>query len=271
LVFPNQQFIKLSSGTPLQIPRTLGQFLKEWLLQLIENEGYAYGYYKLTIILRRTFGLIINKKKVYRLCKELNILRPQRKTKPKYPRKLARNRIITGSNQLWETDLKYGFIAGEQRFFFIQSIIDVYDRSIVGYHIGLRCEGKDAARVLEQSLWNRKLLTNEKRPVIRSDNGPQFTSCIFRNTCSSLGIEHERIPCRTPNLNAHIESFHRILEDECLGRCEFGSYEEAYRTVSEFISFYNQSRIHSGIRYMAPEDFYRNHLLGNVTTGEVLV
>ncbi|NLX87269.1 MAG: transposase, partial [Clostridiales bacterium] len=48
--------------------------------------------------------------------------------------------------------------------------------------------------------------------------------------CSSLGIEHERIPCRTPNLNAHIESFHRILEDECLGRCEFGSYEEAYRT-----------------------------------------
>lgn len=209
--------------------------IKEWLLQLIENEGYAYGYYKLTIILRRTFGLIINKKKVYRLCKELNILRPQRKTKPKYPRKLARNRIITGSNQLWETDLKYGFIAGEQRFFFIQSIIDVYDRSIVGYHIGLRCEGKDAARVLEQSLWNRKLLTNEKRPVIRSDNGPQFTSCIFRNTCSSLGIEHERIPCRTPNLNAHIESFHRILEDECLGRCEFGSYEEAYRTVSEFI------------------------------------
>jgi len=27
-------------------------------------------------------------------------------------------------------------------------------------------------------------------------------------------MEHERIPCRTPNLNAHIESFHRILENE---------------------------------------------------------
>lgn len=204
--------------------------IKEWLLQFIENEGYAYGYYKLTVILKRTFGLIINKKKVYRLCKELNLLWPQRKIKPKYPKKLARNRTITGSNQLWETDLKYGFIAGEQRFFFIQCIIDVYDCFIVGYHIGLRCEGKDASRVLEQSLWNRKLLNSSKKPVIRSDNAPQFTSHIFENTCSNLGIEHERIPCRTPNLNAHIESFHRILEDECLSRQEFQSYEEAYRS-----------------------------------------
>ncbi|MED0766297.1 hypothetical protein P4S85_18460, partial [Aneurinibacillus thermoaerophilus] len=27
-----------------------------------------------------------------------------------YPKKLARNRIITGSNQLFETDIKYGYI-----------------------------------------------------------------------------------------------------------------------------------------------------------------
>ncbi|MBO8170141.1 MAG: hypothetical protein H0Z35_13340 [Thermoanaerobacteraceae bacterium] len=66
------------------------------------------------------------------------------------------------------------FIAGKQRFFFIQSIIDVSDRSIVGYRIGLRCEGKNAARVLEQSLWNRKLLTSKKKPAIRSDNGTQL-------------------------------------------------------------------------------------------------
>ncbi|MFC7061683.1 integrase core domain-containing protein [Halobacillus seohaensis] len=27
-------------------------------------------------------------------------------------------------------------------------------------------------------------------------------------------MEHERIPPKTPNANAHIESFHRLLEDE---------------------------------------------------------
>ncbi|WP_427339027.1 IS3 family transposase [Caloranaerobacter sp. DY30410] len=29
----------------------------------------CYGYYKITIILKRKYNLIINKKKVYRLCK----------------------------------------------------------------------------------------------------------------------------------------------------------------------------------------------------------
>lgn len=45
--------------------------------------------------------------------------------------KLARNRIITGSNQLWEMDVKYGYIEGEERFFFVLSLIDVYDRSVI--------------------------------------------------------------------------------------------------------------------------------------------
>ena len=60
-----------------------------------------------------------------------------------------------------------------------------------------------------------------------------------------LEMEHERIPFRMPNLNAHIEFFHRILEDDCLSRYEFDSYEEAYRVVTEFIGFYNEQRIHS--------------------------
>jgi len=81
--------------------------------------------------------LLINKKKVYRLCKELKILRPQRKVKRKHPKKLARNRIVTASNQLWEVDVKYGYIASENRFFFIMPIIDVFDRCIIDYYIGL--------------------------------------------------------------------------------------------------------------------------------------
>jgi putative transposase len=64
----------------------------------------------------------------------------------------------------------------------------------------------------------------EQKPVIRSDNGPQFISNLFEETCLEFGIEHERIPFKTPNLNAHIESFNAILEEECLSRREFASY-----------------------------------------------
>ncbi|WP_404580134.1 integrase core domain-containing protein [Paenibacillus sp. RC254] len=48
-------------------------------------------------------------------------------------------------------------------------------------------------------------------------------------------MEHERIPPRTPNMNAHIESFHRLLQDECLVRYDFETYSEAYEAVTEFI------------------------------------
>lgn len=102
----------------------------------------------------------------------------------------------------------------------------------------------------------RKLVDSVHKPVIRTDSGPQFISDAFEQACLELKIEHERIPCRTPNKNAHIESFHSILEDECLSRYEFRTYAEAYEKVSDYIKFYNKIRIHGSILDMAPESFY---------------
>lgn len=148
----------------------------------------------------------------------MNILKPKRKIKPKHLRKIAKNRKITGFNQLWETDIKYGFIIGENRFFYIMSIIDVTDRNIIAFHIGLYCTGEDA--------------------------------------CLELKVEHERIPYKTPNMNAHIESFHRLLEEECLAINEFETYAHAYKEVHEFIKKYNTIRLHSGTEYMPPSEYF---------------
>jgi putative transposase len=229
--------------------------IKEFLTEIVSGEGYAYGYRKLTVCLRREHELVINKKKVYRLCQELGLLRPQRQLKMRHPRKLANNREITASNQLWEMDIKYGFLAGEQRFFFLLSVIDVYDRAIVDYHIGLRCEAKHAVETVQRSLWKRKQFEETERPTIRTDNGPQFISHAFEEACECLGVEHERIPPKTPNKNAHIESFHAILEDECLRWTEFDSYADAHKAVSEFITFYNERRIHGSQYDLSPKLF----------------
>lgn len=43
--------------------------------------------------------------------------------------------------------------------------------------------------------------------IICFDNVSQFISNVFEETCNSLGAEHERIPTKTPNKNAHIEVF----------------------------------------------------------------
>ncbi|MDY0404652.1 IS3 family transposase [Virgibacillus sp. 179-BFC.A HS] len=230
--------------------------LKEFLLELISGECNGYGYRKLTIMLRRQYSLKINKKKVYRLCKELDILKPQRRKKVSHPRKLARNRVITESNQLWEADIKYGYVHGEDRFLFVFSIIDVYDRSIIDYHIGLRCTADDAVQTLNRALLKRQLFETQEKPVIRTDNGPQFISNTFEDHCENLDVEHERIPPKTPNMNAHIESFHRVMEDDCMSRFEFETYGEAYEAITTFMDFYNNRRIHSSIHDLSPKEFY---------------
>ena len=245
--------------------------IKEWILELIAGEENAYGYRKLTVCLSRQHNLIINKKKVYRLCKELDLLSPQRRIKVKYPRRLAANREVTGINQLWEVDVKYGYISGEDRFFYLMCMLDVYDRSIINYHLGLTCEGNHAANLLKVSLWKRKLLSDQARPVIRSDNGPQFISNVFETACIDYETEHERIPPKTPNKIAHIESFHSILEKERLARCELRSYQEAYQVVTEFIQFYNKRRIHSSLQDLSPEEFNQQVALGQITGGVIKV
>jgi putative transposase len=57
-------------------------------------------------------------------------------------------------------DVKYGYIAGMDRFFFQLSVIDVFDREVIAYHLGLRCTAKDAVRVLRTAASKRELSAN---------------------------------------------------------------------------------------------------------------
>ncbi|NLZ54603.1 MAG: transposase [Thermoanaerobacteraceae bacterium] len=57
------------------------------MLELIEGDGYSYGYKKLNKCLQEDYGLIINHKKTYRLCKELGILLLSMKIPQKRERK----------------------------------------------------------------------------------------------------------------------------------------------------------------------------------------
>ncbi len=65
-------------------------------------------------------------------------------------------------------------------------------------------------------------------------------------------MKHERIPVKTPNMNAHIESFHSILEEECYGINEFHSYIEAYSIISNNMKYYNLRRWHGSLNYKTP-------------------
>jgi len=231
--------------------------IKEWLCELVCGDGFPYGYRKLTVSLREEYGLVINHKKVYRLCKELDVLRPQRRVHQRHPRRLAKRDIVSGPNELWEMDVKYGYIHGTGQFFFQLSLIDVFDRCVIDYHLGLSCTAADASKVLKNSLQKRGISEGMVLPKLRTDNGPQFVARQFQQLCHQMGVIHERAPVKTPNMIAHIESFHSILAEECYSRHEFQSFMEVYAVVTEYMDYYNKRRRHGSLRYMAPEEFHK--------------
>ena len=242
--------------------------IKNMLTNASLGEGYNYGYRKMTFYLRKKKNLYINHKKVYRLCMELKILRPANKSKTRVPRKLARNRVITGPNQLWQGDIKYGYISGQDRTFYVLSFIDVFDRIIVAYVAGLTCRGHHASEALKQGLLKRDLFGKEQLPIIRTDNGSQFTGFEFASACHDLHIEHERIPPRTPNMNAYIEAYHSILEDDLLSLVEFDDIDDVKNKLARYVKFYNQVRIHSSLQYCSPEEFHQRYMQGQITAAD---
>ncbi|MFZ9596755.1 MAG: IS3 family transposase, partial [Bdellovibrionia bacterium] len=213
------------------------------------------GYRKLTKMLRRDHGIYVNKKKIYRLCLENELLLEQRSRSSLPVRRIARNRIVTGPNQVWEFDLKYGYIDGERRFFFILSFIDVFLRNVVGTHVGLRCQAGDLCNTLARSLLAEGI-TADHGLIIRSDNGPQMKANELSRWLAQLEekLSHEFIPVQTPNKNAHIESFFSILELEFLSVTYFNSFEEAYEKTHNFIRFYNQERLHGSLGDIPPAE-----------------
>ncbi len=244
----------VSTATGASIP---DQDIKKIIETIVTGDGFPYGYKKINVSLQEDYHLNINHKKTYRLCKEMDVLRPQRKIYPKRPRKLAKREAVTASNQLWELDVKYGYIHGLDRFFFQVSLIDVFDRMVIDYHLGLTAKAKDACAVVARSLHKRGLRPGMELPIIRTDNGPQFTAKIFAKMCEALKLTHQRIPVKTPNMNAHIESFHSILEDECYRRNEFSSFLDVYQVISDYMQYYNHRRRHGSLYYKAPAQYFQ--------------
>jgi len=94
--------------------------------------------------------MTVNHKKIYRLCKE-NQLLLKRKKKIKQIKKLASNQIVTGPNQLWQFDIKYGYIHGENRHFYFLAFVDVFTKKVMGYHLGHFCKASDLKLVNRRS------------------------------------------------------------------------------------------------------------------------
>jgi len=69
----------------------------------------------------------------------------------------------------------------------------------------------------------------------------------FRAILKTEGVEAVLLPPRSPNLNAHLERFHRSLQEECLDRMIFFGETSLRKAVREFLAHYHAERNHQGL------------------------
>jgi putative transposase len=208
------------------------------------------------------YKITVNHKKIYRLCKE-NKLLLSRKKKIKKIKNVANNMSVIRPNQLWQFDIKYGYIHGESRPFYFLAFVDVFTKEIVSYHLGKTCRNEDLKLTLKMAM-NKFSEKDLSQLVIRSDNGPQMSSNAFKAYVGALEVSHEFTPIRCPNKNAFIESFFSIFEIEFLQVRYFASMKDVYQQVNDWITWYNEKRLHASLKYNSPRMFIEKFSAGEV-------
>ena len=95
-----------------------------------------------------------------------------------------------------------------------------------------------------------------KGAVYHSDRGSQYTAKQTKELVERYGFRKSMSRPGTPSDNQPIESFWQTLKRE-LPDIRQLPYEDAKRAVVEYIElYYNSSRLHSGIGYRIPNDFF---------------
>jgi putative transposase len=101
-----------------------------------------------------------------------------------------------------------------------------------------------------------QVIEGRGRPVsIRSDNGPEMSSRHFLAWCIENKIDSVHIQPGKPTQNAHVESFHGRLRDECLNVSWFWNLIDARRKIRAWRAEYNEQSPHSALGYRTPAEF----------------
>ena len=231
------------------VSRRSDEELRERLVAAAREQP-RWGYRRLQILVDR--GGHVNHQRVYRLYREAGLM-IRRKARKRLRRVGSPRPAVTAANQEWALDFVHD-AAESGRKFRTLSVLDVYTREALALEVDTSIGSRRATRVLETILRERG-----KPAAIRCDNGPEFTSRHFVAWCIEQGIELVHIEPGKPVQNAHVESFHGRLREECLNASWFGNLFDARRKIGAWRKEYNEKRPHSSLGYRTPAEFAASH------------
>ena len=219
--------------------------LAEQIRKCQDESHNTYGYRRVHIWLERQ-GIYRNPKTVLRIMQKYNLLSVVRRKRfkyvsehlHKYPNLLNREFNADRPNQKWVTDISY--IPTQQGNCYLSVIRDLYDNSIVSYHISKDMTVKLVLDTINKAMQKEKVTAELQ---LHSDQGAQYVSHEYFTLTQSYGITPSMSRRGNPYDNALAENFFSILKTECIHRVKLASYEEASLLIAEYINYYNNFRI----------------------------
>ena len=217
----------------------------------------TYGYRRIAVQFWRDKGLIINDKRVRRLMREMGLkARIKHKKKhttnsehafPRYPNLVTDLKVVR-PEQVWVADITY--IRLLKDFVYLAIIMDVFTRSIRGWHLGLNIDQELTLTALKRAL-------NKHIPDIHhSDQGLQYAATSYVTLLDTHEISISMAEVGQAWQNGYAERVIRTIKEEEVDLSDYQDYDDAYSQIGQFLDeVYMYKRIHSSLGYLTPAEF----------------
>ena len=168
---------------------------------------------------------------------------------------------------IWACDFTYLWVPQLGRWYYLATVIDLYDRTIVGWSIGIHHD----TELILSALYDA--LSGQDQPeILHFDRGSEYLSEAHLNLLDSLGIRPSASAKASPWQNGRQERFYGSLKTELGSLKDIASEGELFELVAVTITYYNTKRIH-GVLKTTPQQYRQNYnknkFTGNIALTEV--
>ncbi|MCF7895234.1 MAG: IS3 family transposase, partial [Candidatus Omnitrophica bacterium] len=206
----------------------------------------------------------VNKKRIYRLMKENNLL-----ITPQLRRKAKRGPIkpkpkASRPNQFWGIDMTKIRMA-TWGWLYLTVVLDWHTKEIVGYSLSLRSKTEDWLDALEKAVNNRfpegiRESVKEQQLFLISDNGCQPTSQRFMANCSILGLKQIFTTWSNPKGNSDTERVMRTIKEDIVWPYDWDNPFEFEVKLNRWINDYNTDYPHQSLNNLTPRQCYEKSI-----------
>jgi len=185
----------------------------------------------------------------YRVLKERNMVHHRSNTRVKRKMSKPPERQASKPNQVWCWDITWlpQMVLG--LFFYAYVIIDIFDKSIVGWAIHDTESDSHSRDLFERVSIGQKICFES----LHSDNGGPMKGITLMALLAYLNVEVSFNRPRVSNDNPFIESLFRTIKYHVSYPLRFKDIETARSWMADFVDWYNTCHLHSSIGYVTPQ------------------